>query len=340
MTPVRVGLLGAGNVVESLHLPVLCGLNGVTITWICDKDTARARALASTYEIPHAVESLDDCFDVDIVLVAIPVGARRSALDKILARGWHAFCEKPFAPTLRDHEWIVAEARRRQVRLGVGLVRRHYASVKMAREVLGSGVLGPLKMILGGEGARVRHTGRGGDWYQARAQASGGGVLFEAGPHLVDQMFTICRAEGYQIDRCRQKVLNGIEFETSVRGTLSVDGGGPVPFGIVVSQLNDVYNGIVVRGQNGELRLGAAPHGAIEIYGRDGRLAGRLGSVASEAQAFSAAVRAEWREFIDACARSVELCDRDTGLLTTAFIEACYRFSVPVRAESVSQVSA
>lgn len=338
MTPVRVGLLGAGNVVESLHLPVLCSLNGVTIAWVCDKDTARARALASTYEIPRAVESLDDCVDVDVVLVAIPVGARRSALEKILARGWHAFCEKPFAPTRRDHEWIVAEARRRKVRLGIGLVRRHYASVKMARALLGSGVLGPLTMILGGEGARVRHTGRGGDWYQGSAQASGSGVLMEAGPHLVDQVFTICRVEDYRIDHCRQKVLNGMEFETSVRGALIVDGGRPVRFGIVVSQLNDVYNGIVVRCQNGELRLGAAPHGTVEIYGRRGNIAGQLGGVSSEGKAFSAAVRAEWQEFIDACARSVEVCDWDTGLLTTAFIEACYRFNAPARAEAVSGI--
>jgi predicted dehydrogenase len=226
------------------------------------------------------------------------------------------------------------------VRLGVGLVRRHYASVTLAREWLGSGVLGPLRMILAGEGGRVRHTGRGGDWYQASARASGGGVLFEVGPHLVDQVFTICRVEDYRIDRCRQKALNGIEFETSVRGSLVVDGGRPVPFGLVVSQLHDVYNGIVLRCQNGELRLGAAPNGTTEIYGHHGKITGRLGgSSASEGEAFSAAVRAEWKEFIDACARSVEFSDWDTGLLTTAFIEACYRFDAAARTETVSGIS-
>ena len=51
---VRVGLLGAGNVVESIHLPVLASLDGVTVAWVCDTDTARARALASTYSLPRA----------------------------------------------------------------------------------------------------------------------------------------------------------------------------------------------------------------------------------------------------------------------------------------------
>jgi predicted dehydrogenase len=336
---IRAGVLGAGNVVESLHLPVLRSLDGVKIAWVCDKDAARGRALASAYDIPHAFGSLDDCFDVDVVLVAIPVGARRVALEKILARGWHAFCEKPFAPTLQDHEWIVAEARRRKVRLGIGLVRRHYTSVKMARELLGSGVLGPLKMILGGEGARVRQTGRGGDWYQASGQASGGGVLFETGSHLVDQVFTICQVQDFEIDHCSQKVLNGIEFETSAGGTLIVGGGRPVPFQIVVSHLNDVYNGIVLRCQNGELRLGAVANGTTDIYGRDGRITARLGRSSSEGEAFIVAVRAEWQEFVDSCARSVEFCDWETGLLTTAFIEACYRFNVHARAERVSEIT-
>ena len=334
---VRVGLLGAGNVVESIHLPVLASLDGVTVAWVCDTDTARARALASTYSLPRAFGSLDDCPDVDVVLVAIPVGARRGALETILARGWHAFCEKPFAPTLEDHEWIVAEARRRKVRLGIGLVRRHYASVKTARELVDAGVLGPLEVILGGEGGRVRHTGRGGDWYQANAHASGGGVLFEAGAHLVDQIFTIARVDDYRIDRCRQRVLKGIEFETSVRGSVIVDGGRSVPLGMVVSQVSDVYGGIVMRCANGELRLGATASGATEIYGRHGRITGRLGGSASEGAAFNAAVRAEWREFVDSCARSVEFSDWDTGLRTTAFIEACYRFN-GARAERVSGV--
>ncbi len=336
MTTLSIGLLGAGNVVESLHLPVLCSLDGVRLAWVCDKDTARARALAATHGIPRVCGSLDDCIDVDVVLVAIPVGARRGALEKILARGWHAFCEKPFAPTLRDHEWIVAEARRRRVRLGVGLVRRHYPAVTTARELLDSGVLGPLRMVLGGEGARVRHTGRGADWYQG----SGGGVLLEAGPHLVDQIFTVCQVQDFQLDHCRQTIVHGLELETSARGSLSLDGGRPVPFGIVVSQLNDVYRGIVVRCQNGELRLGADPQGSAEIYGRHGRIPGPPGSPASEGVAFTAAVRAEWQAFLGACARSVEFSNWDTGLLTTAFIDACYRFELPDRAGRLAEVSA
>ena len=101
--------------------------------------------------------------------------------------------------------------------------------------------------------------------------------------------------------------------------------------------MSDVYGGIVMRCANGELRLGATASGATEIYGRHGRITGRLGGSASEGAAFNAAVRAEWREFVDSCARSVEFSDWDTGLRTTAFIEACYRFN-GARAERVSGV--
>src|SRR5438309_1227392 len=123
----RLGLIGAGSVVETYHLPVLRGLPDVKIRWVCDRDLGRAESLARTFGIPHTYESVEKCPDVDVVLIGIPVAARRSVLDVVASRSWHALCEKPFAPTLADHEAIVERARRHGVRLGVGLQRRHYS---------------------------------------------------------------------------------------------------------------------------------------------------------------------------------------------------------------------
>jgi predicted dehydrogenase len=324
--PVRLGIVGAGYVVESYHLPVLRSLRQVDLRWICDQDAGRARRLAAAAGIPRAAGAVEECSDVDMVLVAIPVGARRGVMEKVLARGWHAFCEKPFAPTLADHEWIVAEARRRAVRLGVGLVRRFYESTQTAQRLIYAQVLGPVREILAGEGAWMRRTGRGPDWYQASAQASGGGTLFETGSHLVDQTFTVCGVEGYQISRCAQKSSDGLEFETSVQGEVELQRGRTAPFAFVVTRLDDVYNGIVVRCQQGELRVSVAPDGLAAIAGRDGRMVGRVGTPSSPQSAVLSAVRAEWQAFISACGRSAEFSDWDTGILTTSFIEECYRF--------------
>src|SRR5689334_22132318 len=103
--PVRLGILGAGAVVESYHLPVLRHLKDIKIQWISDQNLDRASKLAETFGIPHAAKSIEDCPNVDMVLVAIPVGVRHIYLETIFARRWHAFCEKPFASTLTEHQW-------------------------------------------------------------------------------------------------------------------------------------------------------------------------------------------------------------------------------------------
>lgn len=311
--------------VETYHLPALSGLREFRIAWIYDKDHHRAKALSSAAGVGKAIGSLDEAPETDLVLIAVPVGARRAVVGPVFARAWHAFCEKPFAATLRDHEDFVAAARRSRVRLGVGLVRRHYTSTQTARSLLAAGLLGPIVQVLAGEGSRVRRTGRSADWYQASAQESGGGVLFETGPHLIDQVFTICGVERYQIDGCRQEVWEGLEFETSVRGRFQMSGAMEVPFAFVVTRLHDVYNGIVVRCTNGELRMGLAPDAAVEICDREGKVMTRIPPRVGGGRSLFAALQAEWQDFAAGCARSVDFSDWDTGLLTTAFIDECYR---------------
>lgn len=334
-TTVRLGLVGAGNVVQKMHLPILRSMWQVQVEWVCDQDVDRARSVAAAAGVPLGVGALDDCPDVDLVLVATPVGARRAVLEKVLPRGWHAFCEKPFASTLADHEWLVAEARRCGVRLGVGLVRRYYDSTSRARRMLETGLLGKVQLILAGEGKRVSRTGRGADWYQASAQASGGGVLFEHGSHLIDQVFTICGVHDYRIDRCSRQVVGDLEFETSVQGSFRLDEGGEPDFALVVTRLHDVYNGVVVRCKNGEVRIPPEPAGTVEIFGRDGMSAGRVGRPLTRAQAWHGALRAQWESFIAACARSSSFGDWDTGLLNTAFMEACARSHLVEAADTV-----
>lgn len=310
--------------VRAFHLPVLRAMPDVEVRWICDQDLDRARTAAIDFGIGRAHRSLDQCDGaVDIVLVAIPTGARRAALQRIISNGWHALCEKPFAPAPKDHRWIIAEARAAKVRLGVGLVRRFYRSTILARSLIESGTLGSIERVIAGEGQRVHRTGRGADWYQASAEASGGGVLMESGPHLIDQMLTVCGVAGFTISRCLQKTQGGLDFETFAAGSLQVGTGGLAPFTLRVSRLNDVYNGIVIRCERGEVRMGLEVDSPVELRATDRVAPLRVTATEGPADLLSA-FAAQWRQFISRCFSSCAFSDQDTGLLTTDFIAACY----------------
>jgi len=322
-SPIRLGLIGAGNVVSNYHLPILQSLESVRLGWITDPNLARAEEVARIFGIASAHAALEACGEVDAVLVAAPVGARKPIMETITKRGWHAFCEKPFAATSADHEWMIELARTRKIQLGVGLVRRFYETTMRARAIVGGGLLGPVHEILAGEGLRARKFGRGADWYQGNADASGG-VFFETGSHLVDQVFTICGVESYELEACEQRHSGALEIETRALASVTLKDGARVPLRIAVSRLTDVYNGIVVRCRNGELRVPLDPEATVDLCTTAGEVVGRLPGAPKPG--LLPALRGEWEEFLQRCgARSGD--PADTGLLTTAFIEGAYRLA-------------
>jgi predicted dehydrogenase len=307
-------------------MPVLSAFDDVRVDWLCDLDVGRARELANRFGVRNALARFEDAPEVDVVLVATPVGSRRAMMTTIAGRRWHAFCEKPFAARVEDHEWMLDLMAKSNRRVGVGLVRRHYVSTRKAEEVLAAGLLGGVEAILAGEGIRARKFGRGGDWYQSSAEASGG-VFFETGSHLVDQVLTIVDAQRFEIRQCRQERVAGLEMETRLSASLTLADGATVPLTLAVSRLNDVYNGIVVRCRNGEMRVALDPEGAVSLCDRKGATIGVLPGGAKPA--IYGALRAEWREFLDVCRRPGGP-PADTGLLTTRFIAQAYaRGSVP-----------
>jgi predicted dehydrogenase len=322
---IRVGILGAGSVSEFYHLPVLEQMPEVRLAWVCDQSAERAQAIAKTFNIPAAHTRIPDCADVDALLVAIPVGARRAALEAIALRGWNAFCEKPFAATSGEHVHLVDIARKHHIRVGVGLVRRHYVSTQAAQRLVASRALGEITRVLAGDGIWMRRTGRGADFYQADPAACGGGVFAETGSHLVDQMLTIVGARSHRLDRVRQEIVDGLELETAASGELDVGGRRPAPFTCVVTRLRDCATGISIRCERGEIRLALAPDSVVETYDLAGVPLGKVHAAPDARRSLFDAVRAEWRAFFDAMHGGAELTDWDTGLLTTRFIEDCYR---------------
>lgn len=319
---IRVGVVGAGSVVRSLHLPVLQALPDIDVRWICDGDIEAAKSAARTFGIRTACATLDErTADADVALVAIPVGARRAALETILDRKQHAFCEKPFALTLDDHRWILSTARAAGARVGVALVRRVYGSTRLAAQLIASGALGAVESVIAGEGSRLQRTGREGDWYQASAALAGGGVLMETGPHVIDQVMTICGGRAVTIESCVQTSRDDLDFETSARATLDLGSGPRARVRLDVSRLRDVWNGILVRCERGELRIGLGVETGVALAARGERARTRL-EAPGPRDAY-AAFAEEWRGFLSRC-RGGDWTDEDTGLLTTAFIDACY----------------
>jgi len=122
--------------------------------------------------------------DVEAVFVATSNDALAPVTAAAVAAGKHVLVEKPAARHPDELVPIISRAEAQDVRVQVGFNHRYHPALQKARELLDSGVLGPMMFIR----ARYGHGGRVGydkEW-RARPEISGGGELLDQGVHLID----------------------------------------------------------------------------------------------------------------------------------------------------------
>jgi predicted dehydrogenase len=322
---VRIGLLGAGQVIREIHLPVIKNISNAEIIWICDVSREAAESAISAYAPDaKAHTSIDDCEDVDVVLVTIPVGIRKDPLLKVIGRGWNVLCEKPFAVTLSEHDEYLLKANEARINVGAGLMRRYYRPTCIAKDVLRAGVLGEVQEVWASQGGKVIRTGRE-NHYQSDKKSSGGGVLMETGVHLVDQVFAILGVESFKIVDVRQTVFNGLDYETSAAADLSLAYQKNVRFNLELSNLRDLYFGIVVRTTQAVLKIGVFAESPVTLCSIEGKMIADLQGDKGANMVYQA-FHMEWTDFIRQCTSSdyKSAISAETARTTTGFIETCY----------------
>jgi len=325
--PTSIGIVGAGVVTSGAHLPVLVNMPEVTVDWICDRSLGAAKAVAKSYGIAKTFSDISQCPDVDVVLVATPVGSRSAVVPAVLSRGWHAFCEKPFALTLADHEAYVGPARAANLQIGVGQVRRYAKPTASARAIIERGFLGPIQRVLAADGFHMRGTGRSGAGWHMNDRTAGGGVLAECGSHLIDQVLYLLGATGAasaSVRHCTQRVHLGLELASSLVADVATTA-GPVRCSFDVSLLDDLCNGVFIEFPSSVLRVGLAFEETLTLVTKDGDLLTELvmpEGAASPIQGFYL----EWQDFLHQC-RTGEpsVVDAATVAGTTALIDKARR---------------
>ena len=327
---VKVGVIGAGWVAQSWHLPVLAAMPQVDVTWICDVDRNRAEKVARAFGVAETRQNAADCSDVDVALVAIPLGFREPVLATVFARNWHAFVEKPFAATSAEHDRILQTADAAGVEVGAAFLRRFYAGTVVARRLIALSMLGPIEQIWATEGQQMRSTTLAGDWsWRANRSVAGGGILIESGCHIVDQMLNLSGATNFEHEHCELTYFGNVEYEVRTAGTLVLDGGRKCKFGLAASWLSELYNAIVIEFATARLRVSInAEDAGAWLEDRDGQPICHVdqlpGSEGVNRGGFQA-VHAEWSAFIEQCrSRVPSPASAASGRLTTRFIEGCY----------------
>ena len=136
-----------------------------------------------------AYRSLDEILadeKIDIITIATPNDVHEEIAIKAMAAGKSVICEKPVTLSVESLERMIAASERYGVKFSVHQNRRWDNNYVLIKDLYHSGAIGEVFNIE----SRV-HGSRGipGDWRQIKKY--GGGMLYDWGIHLIDQILMI-----------------------------------------------------------------------------------------------------------------------------------------------------
>ena len=183
MSKIKIGVIGAGGISSTVHLPLLSCIEDVTIEFLAD--TRNPSALAESYNTtPIQIDDISSLPECDVALLAIPVGVKEDYIKEFSKRDCYIFTEKPFALNLNTHQSFLNLTNK----ITCNYMRIYYNTTRQIKDILSSNLLGPIKEMTITEGGIIGKTGRGKDSYQSDPKLSGGGFLSESACHTFSQL--------------------------------------------------------------------------------------------------------------------------------------------------------
>ena len=187
MDKVRIGVVGVGGI-GHIHVGYMHELRRAALTAVCDSREAVAKSVAAAHGV-RAFTNPDELIGsglCDAVLIATPHFLHPTIALAAMKAGMHVMTEKPMAVRASDADAMIAEAKKRKLKLGVMFQRRTDPLWKTARQIVDSGALGKLLRTTVIESYyRTQAYYDCGQWRGTYA-GEGGGVLTNQFPHSMD----------------------------------------------------------------------------------------------------------------------------------------------------------
>jgi scyllo-inositol 2-dehydrogenase (NADP+) len=181
-----VGLVGFGNSARDLHRPLIaaCGMHIVGV--VSGRPDAVHALLPETPVLPD-VDSLLRLPALDIVVIATPNDLHEAQAAAALRAGKTVLVEKPLAPSIGAVDRLIQLAGSGTNHLSVFHNRRWDSDFLTVRQLMNSGVLGEVHTY---EAHWNRYRPAVTDRWREHAN-HGGGVLYDLGCHLIDQVLVL-----------------------------------------------------------------------------------------------------------------------------------------------------
>ena len=186
---VRVGLIGFGLAGQAFHAPVIRGVPGMELACIMERRGTRAREKYPDVRVARTLEELLADKEIQLCVVATPNDSHFELTRTCLLAGRDVVVDKPFAPTLAESDELVRLAEERGRLITVYQDRRWDGDFATVKKIVQPCTLGTV-VEYECRFDRFRPEPKPNAWRE-RADQPGAGVLFDLGPHVIDQALVL-----------------------------------------------------------------------------------------------------------------------------------------------------
>ncbi|MGB8581155.1 MAG: Gfo/Idh/MocA family oxidoreductase [Candidatus Sulfotelmatobacter sp.] len=186
---VRVGLIGFGMAGQAFHAPVICGVAGMELACILERRGTRAQEEYPGIRVARTLDELLSDKQIQLCVIATPNDSHFDLARACLLADRDVVVDKPFAPTLRESQELVRLAAERGRLITVYQDRRWDGDFGTIKKLVQSGRLGTI-VEYECRYDRFRPEPKPNAWRE-KADQPGAGVLFDLGPHVIDQALVL-----------------------------------------------------------------------------------------------------------------------------------------------------
>jgi scyllo-inositol 2-dehydrogenase (NADP+) len=182
---IKVGLLGFGISAKVFHAPFITTNNNFQLVSVLERNKQESKEKYPQVQVVKSIEELLQNEAIDLVVITTPNETHFPYAKAALEAGKHVVLEKPVTNTSAEAKQLLEIAARSGKVLSVYQNRRYVSDFLTIKEILDKKLLGEVHTF---EGHYDRYR------LEARPQAwrehvlPGSGVLFDLGPHLLDQV--------------------------------------------------------------------------------------------------------------------------------------------------------
>lgn len=187
MRVIKTALLGFGFAAQTFHLPFIRALKAFDLVAVSSSDPAKVHAIEPDVTVYPTAEALLVATDADLVIITSPNDTHYNLAKLALEQGKHVLIEKPFVTNSADGRALIKLADEVGRVLSVYQNRRYDSDFLTVKKLIDNKTLGDIRVF---EAHFDRFRPKVRDRWRETA-LDGGGILFDLGPHLIDQVLCL-----------------------------------------------------------------------------------------------------------------------------------------------------